>query len=403
MKKLFLLLFLGIAAIGGYKLYQFYAFNLSGAKPAIAPPTGDIVKELSEAKNFTGLPLKLPAGFSVSVFAKDLSGPRVLTWDPSDTLLVSIPSQGKIVALPDKNHDGVSDETVTVMELMNKPHGLAFRVNNRIEFYIAEEDEVAVYDYDPKSFRAGGKRSIMQLPTGGNHVTRTIGFGPDGRLYVVIGSSCNVCIEKDERRTKIFSLKPDGTDLKEVASGLRNSVFFTWHPVTRQLWATEMGRDLIGDDIPPDEINIITEGKFYGWPYCYGKNVLDKNFDASDIAKERCTNAQASYIDIPAHSAPLGLTFIPSSSNWPQSYWNNLFVSYHGSWNRSVPTGYKVVRYKLDEQGNYLGVEDFLTGWLAKDGALGRPVDLLFDKNGTLYVSDDKAGVIYRVTYAIRK
>ncbi|OGG28861.1 hypothetical protein A2973_04440 [Candidatus Gottesmanbacteria bacterium RIFCSPLOWO2_01_FULL_49_10] len=349
----------------------------------------------------------MPDGFSISIFAKDLGDPRVLVFDPAGTLLVSIPSRGQVVAMPDENHDGVADRTDVVVNYLNQPHGLAFHPKEKTLF-VAETDRVVVYDYDPVTHKASNKKKIIDLPGGGNHFSRTIAFGPDGRLYIAVGSDCNVCVQTDERRAAI--LVADVTALSAVtpkvyASGLRNSVFFTWHPVTRELWATEMGRDLIGDDIPPDEVNIVKEGSFYGWPYCYGKNVRDATVPFKEpgapsgrqtISWVGCDAAVSSHIDIPAHSAPLGLAFIPPS--WPAQYRDDLLVAYHGSWNRSEPTGYKVVRMKLDAKGNYEATEDFITGWLTKDGALGRPVDLLFDVSGSLYISDDKFGVIYRVT-----
>jgi len=218
-----------------------------------------------------------------------------------------------------------------------------------------------------------------------------------------VGSTCNVCNEKDWRRAKILVSNTDGSDLKVFASGLRNSVFMALHPVTQQVWATEMGRDLLGDDIPPDEINIVEEGKFYGWPTCYGKNIHDTNFDKNTYIRNPCDEKFGeipSYIDLQAHSSPLGLAFIPANSMWPEEYWNDLLVAYHGSWNRTEPTGYKIMRFLLDEKGNYVGREDFISGWLTKDNrALGRPVDILIQPNGTMYISDDKAGVIYRVVY----
>jgi glucose/arabinose dehydrogenase len=165
------------------------------------------------------------------------------------------------------------------------------------------------------------------------------------------------------------------------------------------MWATEMGRDFLGDELPPDEINIVREDKNYGWPLCYGKRVLDLDFvDESQAKGVTCANTEPSHIDLPAHVAPLGLAFIPANSNWPEEYWGDLLVAYHGSWNRSTPIGYKVARLKLDESGAYKGAEDFITGWLTSEGALGRPVDLKFDAKGNLYISDDKAGVVYRVT-----
>lgn len=389
----------------------FYWQNLRGLWPALSPPYQDITKllppeapapakEFPSAVNETGFPLKLPNGLKISIFAKGLGNPRVMTYDPAGNIVVSIPSQGKVVALPDKNNDGVADEVVTVIDGLNYPHGLATRCTEKCEFFIAESDQVAYYDYDAENLKAVNKRKIIDLPSGGNHITRTILFMPDPndhKLLTSVGSSCNVCEEKDWRRAKILISNADGSDLKTFASGLRNSVFMTIHPVTGKIWATDMGRDLLGDNLPPDEINIIEDGKEYGWPYFYGKDARDTAFEP-DVMFEQNPDRLGSHIDIPAHSAPLGLAFIPEEG-WPEEYWHNLLVAYHGSWNRTVPTGYKIVRYKLDAQGNYLGEEDFISGWLTPEGVLGRPVDILVQPGGIIYVSDDKAGVIYRITH----
>ena len=407
MKKyavIFIFIFLLVA---GAWLGYFYWQNLRGLGPALKPPPEDIAKLLPPEKsaqvppaiNETEFPLKLPAGFKISIFAKGLESPRVMTYDPAGNIVVSIPAQGKVVALPDKNSDGVADEVVTVIDGLNRPHGLATRCTEKCEFFIAESNQVAYYNYNTKNLKTFNKRKIIDLPSGGNHITRTILFMPspnDHKLLTSVGSTCNVCEENDWLRAKILISNADGGDLKTFASGLRNSVFMTIHPVTGKIWATEMGRDLLGDNLPPDEINIVEEGKDYGWPYFYGKDIRDAAFEP-DVMFEQNPDRFGSHIDIPAHSAPLGLAFIPEEG-WPQEYWHNLLVAYHGSWNRTVPTGYKIVRYKLDAQGNYLGEEDFISGWLTNEGALGRPVDILVQPGGIIYVSDDKAGVIYKIT-----
>lgn len=398
MKKALSLFFLFFIIAAIIWIGFFYWKNLRGIGPALQEPPVDITQII----NTTGMPLALPEGFSISIFAKDLDKPRVLAWDPAGNLLASIPSQGRVVALPDNNGDGVADATINVIENLNRPHGLAFRCRETCKLYIAETDQVAVYDYDEKNLSAVNKRKIIDLPGGGNHVTRTLLFMPapnEDKLLISVGSTCNVCDEEDWRRAKILIANHDGSDLKEFARGLRNSVFMAIHPVTGKIWATEMGRDLLGDDIPPDEINIIEEGNHYGWPYCYGKNVQDEDFYKGPEVRKPCeeVGVMPSHIDLPAHSAPLGLAFFPEEG-WAEDYWHNLLVAYHGSWNRSVPTGYKIVRYKLNAEGNYEGVEDFITGWLAEEGALGRPVDILIQPGGKMYISDDKAGVIYRVS-----
>ncbi|MDO8435683.1 MAG: PQQ-dependent sugar dehydrogenase, partial [bacterium] len=205
------------------------------------------------------------------------------------------------------------------------------------------------------------------------------------------------------RRAKILAGNLETGELTEYARGLRNSVFMTTNPITKEVWATEMGRDLLGDDLPPDEINVIKKDKNYGWPLCYGKNILDSVFHKDDHVHIRpdCTSPfeEPSRVDLQAHSAPLGLAFIPEAG-WPKEMWNDLLVAYHGSWNRSVPTGYKIVRIHLNEKGEYERTEDFITGWLTKNNrALGRPVDILIQDGDAMYVTDDQAGIIYRVTY----
>lgn len=394
-KHITLIVLLGLLIYGGWFVFR----NIRGARPAFGPiPSVPIVSpepnsKGKEAVNTTGLPLSLPDSISVSYFAKNLSAPRVLAWDPKGTLLASIPSQSKVVALPDANRDGVADATATVVDGLTLPHGIAFHSGL---LYIAETDQVASYTYDPQTMKAANKKKLFDLPAGGNHFSRTIGFGPDGKLYVSIGSSCNVCVEKDPRRAKVYVANPDGSDFREYASGLRNSVFFVWHQQTKEMWATDMARDLLGDNTPPEEVNIVKSGGFYGWPYCYNNRIHDRSFDKSDEARKKCEGSVAPHITFQAHSAPLGLAFIPDS--WPSEYRGDLLVSYHGSWNRSQPTGYKVARFNLDADRTSTGESDFIAGFLQGDGALGRPVDLLFDATGTLFVSDDKSGAIYRVS-----
>jgi glucose/arabinose dehydrogenase len=171
----------------------------------------------------------------------------------------------------------------------------------------------------------------------------------------------------------------------------------TVNPQTQEIWATGMGRDHLGDNLPPDEINIIHQGNDYGWPYCYGNNVPDPRFLDQDEVAGACQGKTPPFVEIPAHSAPLGLAFFPAR-NWPEKYRNNLLVAYHGSWNRSIPTGYKVVLFRFDTQGKYLGREDFISGWLQnRKTSMGRPVDIKIMAKDLIYISDDKAGVIYRL------
>ena len=214
---------------------------------------------------------------------------------------------------------------------------------------------------------------------------------------ISVGSSCDACEEEDWRYAKILAVDPDGGDLSTFASGLRNSVFMAVHPLSKHVWATEMGRDFLGDNLPPDEINIILEGRHYGWPYCYGKRLHDDKSDPAGAHRDFCQGHHPVVYRPPGALRPPGPGLLPAE--WPREFRQDLLVAFHGSWNRTEPTGYKVVRYKLDAAGNFIDVEDFITGWLTPAGALGRPVDILITPEGVIYISDDKAGVVYRVVY----
>jgi glucose/arabinose dehydrogenase len=405
-KFLLLSLFIILLFVLYFKLYPLY----QGVKPGYLPSKIKITSD-EELKY-----LKLPENFAIQIFAKGVNGARVIKEDPAGNLIVSLTKEGKIVSLPDLNQDGRADKVITLLEGLQNPHGMEIkcwdvRRPQNCKLYVAETEKLVQYDlvFDDKEkiYRLVNPEKILDLPKGGRHFTRTLLFLPypqDHKLLISVGSTCDVCYEKDERNGTILVYDFKTKESKIYAKGLRNSVFLTLHPVTGKVWATEMGRDWLGDDLPPDEINIIEEGKNYGWPICYGKNIHDDNFDKNVYIRNPCMEPfeTASYIDIPAHSSPLGLAFFPEEG-WPQKYWYNLLVSYHGSWNRTVPTGYKIVRYILDSQGKYLGEEDFITGWLQGNEAIGRPVDILIKPGGIIYISDDKAGVIYRVIYKNNK
>ncbi|MHB8781548.1 MAG: PQQ-dependent sugar dehydrogenase [Candidatus Geothermincolia bacterium] len=358
-------------------------------------------QETTAAGNTTGLPLELPQGFGISYFARGLSSPRVIEWDPDGNMVVSIRGQGRVVALPDRDGDGTADETIQVIGGLTGPHGLAFRQEGEDwKLYIAETDQLVRYDYDRENLKAENPRPVVDLPTGGGHSTRTIMFLPEpeqDRLLVSIGSSCNVCIETDDRRAKIMVTGPEGPELDDYAVGLRNSVFMTLKPGTSEVWATEMGRDFLGDDEPPDELNIIRDGNDYGWPTCYGANTHDEEFDTREYNGDPCAGKVPAQVELQAHSAPLGLAFLPQ--DWPEPYGGNLVVAFHGSWNRSERTGYKLVLVRLSGNGAHEGTDDFITGWLQPNGdVLGRPAGVSFH-DGVLYVTDDDAGDVYRITY----
>lgn len=392
-----ILIFVGFFIISGLAwVGNFWWDNLRGIGPVLRAPSGNISEIIKQKEqNNTDFPLILPNGFSIDIFAENLSNARVIKQDILGNFWVSQTKEGLVTFL--ENKDGKIINSVSIFKNLNKPHGLAFDPENPLILYIAEEDKISRV----KLYTESSMEKIIDLPSGGRHFTRTIGFGSNNRLYVSIGSSCDTCEENDERRASIYSMREDGSDFRKYADGLRNAVFFTWNNITNKIWATEMGRDYLGDNLPPDEINIIEEDKFYGWPWYYGKNVRDKEFQSRTSLNLRRELAE-SYIDIQAHSSPLGLDFIPADSEWPRDYWYDLLVAYHGSWNRTEPTGYKIVRFKFDEEGNYLGEEDFISGWLQDDGALGRPVDILVMADGVVYITDDHAGLVYKVSYIDR-
>lgn len=335
---------------------------------------------------------KLTAGFTIHTFAQNLGTARDLQFSPGGVLLVSVPTNGTVIALPDINHDGVADSQKVVITDGHHLHGLAF-YNNKL--YVAEVDRVVRYNWNENNLSANLDKVLFTLPSNNDHNSRTITFDGSGKMFVSVGSTCNVCNESSEVSATVITADSDGGNVHVFAKGLRNAPFIQFNPTTSQLWGTEMGRDNLGDNIPPDEINIIKEGGDYGWPNCYADKIPDKTFNAN----ADCQNTVAPIFQIPAHSAPLGWSFI-NSDQFPRDWQGDMLVSYHGSWNRSTPIGYKVVHLKV--AGNsILSSEDFLTGFLPS-GALvgpvqaqGRPVDLTFDKNGNLYLSDDKSGSVY--------
>ncbi len=398
-------------------LITFYYRSLRSMWISYGPKKGDIAQIINDANvssstvqsSSSTLPLHLPPGFTISIAASGLPNARVMKFDQLSNILVSSPKQGKVwVVTPPKN---VKKAQVKVLlDKLNNPHGLEFHCDNtaavtpamlHCSLYVAELKKVSVYNYHANTLTAEFDKKLLDLPGGGRHTTRTLLFKSDNpnQLLVSVGSTCDSCKEKDPRNAAILEVDVTNGKSSVYASGLRNSVFMANDPHESKVYATEMGRDFLGDNLPPDEVNIIEQGKNYGWPLCYGKDLHDRVFDKSAHTENPCVDVgfTPSFIDLPAHSAPLGIAFAPES--WGEEYANSLLAAFHGSWNRSEPTGYKIVQLKMNKDGQFIGSSDFITGWLEGDGVLGRPVDLLVEpSSGNLYVSDDKAGLIYQIT-----
>ena len=384
-----IIVFLALGFSGYYFLrnYLFVQISPRSLITRFSPPSKSIKEYLPQGDELS-YPLSLPQGFSLGVFA-DLKGdlPRALAFDEKGVLFASIPGSGKIVALPDENGDGKADRVVEVMKGLGRPHGIAFAGDF---IYVGETDKVIRARYNPENLSAGSAEKLFDLPGGGRHFTRTIRI-KDGKIYTSVGSSCDTCLEASPFRAAVLVSDLDGANLRVFARGLRNTVFFTFDAKGR-IWGTDMGRDFLGDNLPPDEVNLIEDGKDYGWPYCYGAKIRDSKFNPGE-SLSYCTETMEPKFNLPAHVAPLGITFIKSDL-FPGGDQGNILVALHGSWNSSVPVGYKIV--KLSVLGDSVtGMEDFISGFIDGKEVLGRPVDLIFDRNGYLFIADDEAGLIY--------
>ncbi len=338
---------------------------------------------------------RLPAGFSLSLYSAELSRARFLRFTPAGDLLVSRTHAGEVVLLrQDADGDGVSDSQETLLSGLSRPHGLDVTPG---WLYVAESHRVGRVPFDREAGRVTGDYEVVidGLTDNGNHGLKTIRIGADGMLYLAQGSTCNVCEEEDPRRATLMRYAPDGSGGEIIATGLRNSVGFDWSPFDGGLYATDNGRDLLGDDFPPCELNLIEPGRFYGWPYFNGDNVPDPDMGPDPLAGARRPTAPVHAFR--AHNAPLGITFLRDTDGWPAEFQRSALVALHGSWNRSEPDGYKVVSLHWTEQG--IVERDFLSGFLLDGDVSGRPVDVAQGPDGAVYISDDYAGAIYRVTY----
>ena len=361
---------------------RFFAALFTVLTAFAQPPVGSRAFRLDE--------LQTPPGFEASVYA-NVPAPRLMTFGTNGVLYIASSATGSVFAVSGPGN------VVVALRGLPEPHSVTFQGTS---LFIGAGDGVYRADNAIPSdlvIRSRPMR-IITLPVGGQHSTRTASSGPDGKLYVTAGSTCNFCIESDPRRATAMRSNIDGSNQEIFARGLRNSVGLAWHPVTGELWATDNGGDGLGNDIPPDEINILREGGDYGWPDCYANQ---QPVDWGPGARvDRCGSTLAPQVALQAHSAPLGISFY-TGAQFPPGYFNDAFVAFHGSWNRDTPTGYKVVRVHT---GRRIEVEDFLWGFLDLNSRTtsGRPVDPVMGPDGALYVSDDLTGNIYRVVYTGR-
>lgn len=333
----------------------------------------------------------VPAGFRLEVFARDLGGARALALDPNGVVVVSVPAKGRVVAVPAR---GTSVTLVTDLDL---PHGIAFRHGH---LYVAETGRIVRYRYQSASRKAVEPSVVVSgLPHGAHHWTRSIAFGPDDKLYVAIGSSCDVCEERDRRRAAIVRYDADGSGEELVAAGLRNPVGLAFHPTTRALWTTVNERDWPGGGAPPDYVTEVRPRAVYGWPQCFAERGVWRP-DPTWTGPRDCLGATLPTFELAPHSAPLGLAFY-TGAQFPREYAGDLFVALHGSRAGLPAAGYKIARVRLRDR-QVTGVEDFAVGWRQGERVVGRPVDLVVGRDGSLYVSDDHGDRVYRVSYGSR-
>lgn len=309
------------------------------------------------------------------------------------TLFVGTRKEGKVYAVIDRNRDSVADEVITIASGLQTPNGVAFHNGS---LYVAEISRVLRYDNIEESLKNPPTPVTVtsSLPDKTHHGWKFIRFGPDGRLYIPVGAPCNVCEEKDPRFASIMRMDPVGNQLQVYASGVRNTVGFDWHPVTSELWFTDNGRDWLGDDQPPDELNRADRaGLHFGFPYWHGRSIPDPEFGRKRNHKEFAPPE----LELGAHVASLGMRFY-TGTMFPEQYRNQIFIAEHGSWNRSERTGYRVTLVRLKDN-RAVSYEVFAEGWLRDGDVRGRPVDLQIMPDGSMLVSDDKAGAIYRISY----
>ncbi|UXP30925.1 PQQ-dependent sugar dehydrogenase [Reichenbachiella agarivorans] len=339
--------------------------------------------------------LKLPDGFKIEIYAEGVENARSMAMSDEGVLYVGTKDAGNLYALVDTDGDFKSDKKYTLAKDLNMPNGVAIKDGN---LYVAEVSKLTRYDGIDQKLENLGEGTVIyeNYPTEKHHGWKYIAFGPDGKLYIPVGAPCNICESKDEIYASITRINPDGSDREIYVHGVRNSVGFTWDE-EGTLWFTDNGRDMLGDDMPPCELNKATEmGQHFGYPYCHGGDIADPEFGS----KFPCSDFVVPAYKLGAHVAPLGVKFY-TGTMFPASYSGSLIIAEHGSWNRTRKSGYRLMQVKV-ENGKAVSYDVFVEGWLDQEEqeAWGRPVDVLMLKDGSLLVSDDKAGMIYRISYS---
>lgn len=344
----------------------------------------------------SNVPLKdiqLPDGFTIDIYADEVKNARSMVYAPGGTLFVGTRDEGNVYALRDTDGDYKVDEKYVLAEGLNMPNGVALRNG---DLYVAEVSRILKFpDIENRLDNPGEPEVVFDdYPTETQHGWKYIAFGPDGKLYVPVGAPCNICKSEDEIFASITRMDPDGSNMEVVQHGIRNTVGFTWHPETNDLWFTDNGRDWLGDNKPDCELNHAPqEDMHFGYPYCHQGNILDPEFGEQGDCSKYTPPVQK----LGPHVAPLGLEFY-TGEQFPEQYKHQIFIAQHGSWNRSEKIGYRVMRVKL-EGNKAVAYEPFAQGWLKKGKVSGRPVDIELLPDGSMLVSDDYANVIYRIAY----
>ncbi|PYN46892.1 MAG: sorbosone dehydrogenase [Candidatus Rokuibacteriota bacterium] len=338
--------------------------------------------------------ITLPSGFRIAVYAGDVPGARQMAVGPAGVVFVGSRSEGKVYALVDRDGDNRVDQVLVVASGLNSPSGIAFRDG---ALYVGAVNRILRFRDVARDLARPPKAEVASdaYPSDAHHGWKFIAFGPDGKLYVPVGAPCNVCAPPGPLHATITRLDLAGGRPEVVARGVRNSVGFDFDPATGDLWFTDNGRDWLGDDQPPDELNHLTKvGEHFGFPFCHGNGIRDPEHNAG----RSCGEFTAPARELGPHVAAIGMRFY-TGRMFPEKYRGGIFIAEHGSWNRSTPIGYRVSFVKI-ENGRATSYESFASGWLTGSTASGRPADVLVMPDGALLVSDDKAGRIYRITYA---